>query len=53
MKYKNYKGEDIKKEVWKTLLHWFNHQTDHRGQISVLLDMIEIDHDYSSVVTRI
>ncbi len=53
MKYKNYKGEEIEKEVWKTLLHWFNHQTHHRGQISVLLDMIGIDHDYSSVVTRI
>jgi uncharacterized damage-inducible protein DinB len=53
MKYKNYKGEDVEKEVWKTLLHWFNHQTHHRGQVSVLLDMIGIDHDYSSVVTRI
>jgi uncharacterized damage-inducible protein DinB len=53
MKYKNYKGEDVEKEVWKTLLHWFNHQTHHRGQVSVLLDLIGIDHDYSSVVTRI
>ena len=53
LKYKNYKGEEIEKEVWKTLLHWFNHQTHHRGQISVLLDLIGIDHDYSSVVTRI
>jgi uncharacterized damage-inducible protein DinB len=53
LKYKNYKGEDLEKEVWKTLLHWFNHQTHHRGQISVLLDLIGIDHDYSSVVARI
>ena len=53
MKYKNYKGEDVEKEIWKTLLHWFNQQTHHRGQDSVLLDMVGVDHDFSSVVTRI
>jgi uncharacterized damage-inducible protein DinB len=53
IKYKNYKGQEIEKEVWKTLLHWFNHQTHHRGQVSVLLDLIGIDHDYSSLVSRI
>ena len=53
IKYKNYKGEEIEKELWKTLLHLFNHQTHHRGQVSVLLDLIGIDHDYSSVVSRI
>jgi uncharacterized damage-inducible protein DinB len=53
IKYKNYKGEDIEKEIWKTLLHWFNHQTHHRGQVSVLLDMVGVDHDFSSMVTRI
>ena len=30
MRYKNYKGEDVEKEIWKTLLHWFNHQTHHK-----------------------
>lgn len=53
IRYKNYKGEDVEKETWKTLLHWFNHQTHHRGQVSVLLDMVEVDHDFSSMVTRI
>jgi uncharacterized damage-inducible protein DinB len=53
VRYKNYKGEEIEKESWKTLLHWFNHQTHHRGQVSVLLDLIGIDHDYSSLITRI
>ena len=53
IKYKNYKGEDIEQELWKPLLHWFNHHTHHRGQISVLLDMIGIDNDYSSVLPRI
>ncbi len=53
IKYKNYKGEDQEQELWKPLLHWFNHQTHHRGQISVLLDMVGVDHDYSSLLTRI
>jgi uncharacterized damage-inducible protein DinB len=53
IKYKNYKGEDQEQELWKTLLHWFNHQTHHRGQVSVLLDMVGVDHDYSSLLTRI
>jgi uncharacterized damage-inducible protein DinB len=53
IKYKNYRGEDIEKEAWKTLLHWFNHQTHHRGQLSVLLDMVGVDHDFSSMATRI
>jgi uncharacterized damage-inducible protein DinB len=51
--YKNATGQDVGKELWKTLLHWFNHQTHHRGQLSVLLDMIGVDHDYSSMVMRI
>ena len=53
MKYKTYKGEVMEKEVWKTLLHLFNHQTHHRGQVSVLLDLVGVDHDFSSVTTRI
>jgi len=53
VRYKNYKGEDVEKEAWKTLLHWFNHQTHHRGQVSVLLDLVGVDHDFSSLVSRI
>jgi uncharacterized damage-inducible protein DinB len=51
--YKNFKGDDVEKELWKILLQWFNHQTHHRGQISVLLDMIGVNNDYSSLLTRI
>jgi uncharacterized damage-inducible protein DinB len=53
IRYKNYKGEDVEKEAWKTLLHLFNHQTHHRGQVSVLLDLIGVDHDFSSLVSRV
>ena len=53
IKYKNYKGEDQEQVCWKPLLHWFNHHTHHRGQISVLLDMVGVDNDYSGMLTRI
>jgi uncharacterized damage-inducible protein DinB len=53
IKYKNYKGEDAEQVLWKLLLHWFNHQTHHRGQVSVLLDMVGVDNDFSSLMTRI
>ena len=53
IKYKNYKGEEIEQVLWKPLLHWFNHQTHHRGQLSVLLDMVGVDHDFSSLLPRI
>ena len=52
-KYKNFKGEDMENILWKILLQWFNHQTHHRGQISVLLDMIDVKNDYSSMMNRI
>ncbi len=53
IRYKSYKGEVMEKELWKTLLHWLNHQTHHRGQVSVLLDLLGVDHDYSGLVSRI
>ena len=43
----------IKKELWKLLFQWFNHQTHHRGQISVQLDIVGIDNDYSAVLDKI
>ena len=52
-KYKTFKGEDMENILWKILLQWFNHQTHHRGQISVLLDMIDVNNDYSSLMNRI
>lgn len=52
-KYKTFKGEEMEGILWKILLQWFNHQTHHRGQISVLLDMVDVKNDYSSMVNRI
>jgi uncharacterized damage-inducible protein DinB len=53
LRYKNYKGEDTEKELWKVLMQMFNHGTHHRGQISGLLDMLGIDNDFSTLFPRI
>jgi uncharacterized damage-inducible protein DinB len=43
-------GEKLEKIFWKLLLHVFNHQTHHRGQISQILDNLKIDNDYSNMI---
>ncbi|MBN1409476.1 MAG: hypothetical protein JW969_01435 [Spirochaetales bacterium] len=43
----------IKKEIWKLLLQWFNHHTHHRGQVSIQLDNLGIDNDYTMVLDKI
>ncbi|OHD71227.1 MAG: hypothetical protein A2W19_10620 [Spirochaetes bacterium RBG_16_49_21] len=53
LQYKNFKGEDTEKEIWKVLMHMFNHQTHHRGQVSELLDLLKVENDYSSLLPRI
>ncbi len=34
-------------------LHLFNHQTHHRGQISVLLDQLGVENDYSNLISKV
>lgn len=43
-------GEKLEKSFWKALIHVFNHQTHHRGQISQILDQLKIENDYSNMV---
>jgi uncharacterized damage-inducible protein DinB len=35
------------------LLTIFNHQTHHRGGISVMLDMADVKNDFSGTLARI
>jgi uncharacterized damage-inducible protein DinB len=37
---------------WEWMQTWFNHQTHHRGNVSVLLDLAGVDNDYSGMVGR-
>jgi uncharacterized damage-inducible protein DinB len=46
----NAKGEMVNKNVGGSILHIFNHQTHHRGMISVYLDMMNIDNDFSGLL---
>jgi uncharacterized damage-inducible protein DinB len=36
--------------VWEILIHTFNHQTHHRGQISEILDENKIENDFSNMI---
>ena len=46
----NMKGETVSKNVGGSILHLFNHQTHHRGMISLYLDMMGIDNDFSGLL---
>jgi uncharacterized damage-inducible protein DinB len=46
----NSAGERQTKLVWKSLIHMFNHETHHRGQISQILDSMKIENDYSNMI---
>jgi len=48
--FNNMKGELISKNVGGSILHLFNHQTHHRGMISLYLDMMGIENDFSGLL---
>ena len=43
-------GQRVEKVFWKAIIHFFNHQTHHRGQIAEMLDILQIENDYSNMV---
>lgn len=49
----NIKGEKISKNVGGSILHLFNHQTHHRGMISLYLDMMGINNDFSGLLALV
>lgn len=50
IKYKNWKGEEQNRLLGGMILHLFNHQTHHRGMISLYLENLGIENDFSSLV---
>jgi uncharacterized damage-inducible protein DinB len=50
--YQNPKGEAQAKPLWVLLLHLFNHQTHHRGQVATILDQAGIANDYSGLAAK-
>lgn len=43
LRYTNMLGEAQEKLLWQVLLHFFNHQTHHRGQVTTLLTQAGVD----------
>ncbi len=52
LRYRNIKGVEQQKTAWRAFLHFFNHQTHHRGQVSVLLDQLSVENDYSNLIGK-
>jgi len=47
--YKDSKGNEYNKNFGKLIIHMFNHQTHHRGMISIYLEEMGIENDYSNL----
>ena len=43
-------GNLMERIVFKAMAHFFNHQTHHRGQISAILDEMNIENNYSNMI---
>jgi uncharacterized damage-inducible protein DinB len=48
--YTNFKGIAQHRQFGGLILHVFNHQTHHRGMISLYLEMLGKENDFSNLV---
>lgn len=53
LSYANTQGIDCKKTIFNVLLHLFNHQTHHRGQLSTLLSQAGVDVGVTDLIAYI
>lgn len=51
--YKSFKGLESSKVFFSLLMHMFNHQTHHRGQVSTLLSQFGVDVGVTDLVAII
>ncbi len=49
LKYVDIRGTENNRNFGGLVLHVFNHQTHHRGMISVYLELLGIENDYSNL----
>jgi uncharacterized damage-inducible protein DinB len=49
--YRNSRGEAFTKNFGGLVLHMFNHQTHHRGMVSLYLDQMKKANDYSNLTS--
>jgi uncharacterized damage-inducible protein DinB len=50
LRYTDSRGTEHNRNFGGLIIHMFNHQTHHRGMISVYLEMLGIDNDYSNLL---
>jgi uncharacterized damage-inducible protein DinB len=50
IKYKNWKNEDQNRNFGGLVIHFFNHQTHHRGMISLYLEFLGRENDFSNLL---
>jgi uncharacterized damage-inducible protein DinB len=50
LKYKDSHGDEHNQEYGLVILHVFNHQTHHRGMISIYLEEMKVENDYSNIM---
>ena len=51
--YKNMTGDTITKNLFSLLMHVFNHQTHHRGQVTSFLSQFGVDYGVTDLVVLI
>jgi uncharacterized damage-inducible protein DinB len=50
LRYKSLQGVDQDRELGGVVMHVFNHQTHHRGMVSLYLDMLGKQNDFSNLI---
>jgi hypothetical protein len=53
LRFKNYQGVDQERNFGGLILHTFNHQTHHRGGVSLYLDILGKANDFSGIAPLI
>jgi uncharacterized damage-inducible protein DinB len=53
IKYKNWKNEDQNRNFGGLIIHFFNHHTHHRGMISLYLEFLGKENDYSNLLVLV
>lgn len=53
LQYKNMRGVEQNRVFGGVILHVFNHQTHHRGMISLYLEMLGRENDFSNLVSYV
>jgi len=53
LKYVDSHGDEHNQVFGAVVLHFFNHQTHHRGMISIYLEEMNIENDFSNIMDMI